>query len=352
MKTRKRQRTGIRWRAAVLAVSFAAAAAQADDKVVLKVAHFLPATANAQVRMIQPWCDKVARESNARIVCQIYPAMQLGGTPAQLFDQAKDGVADVVWTLQTYSAGRFDKSAVFELPWMISDTESGSKALWDFTHQYAMDEYRGVHPIFMHVHDGTLLHFTGKTPETLEDMKGLKIRAANRVNSQMLAAIGAAPVQMPLPAIPDAMAKGVVDGAAVPWEGVPAIKLDEIARYHMDVPRGKPRMANSIFVFGMNQARYDSLPPDLKKIIDDNSGLETSGWAGRVAFDDMAATFRQGAEANGNTFYYMPDIEYDRWVDATRVVDQEWVQSVDQKGANGAELLLLARNLIRQYSAR
>lgn len=353
MKKQKRHKTRNILRAAALAAGLAAAAAaQAAPEVVLKVHHFLPATANAQVRMIQPWCDKIARESNERMVCQIYPAMQLGGTPAQLFEQAKDGVADIIWTLQTYSAGRFTKSAVFELPWMVSHAESGSKALWDFVHKYAMDEYKGVRPIFMHVHEGTLLHFVDKQPKTLEDMKGLKIRAANRVNSQMLTAIGAAPVQMPLPAVPDALSKGVIDGSAVPWEGVPAIKLDEIARYHLDVPEGAPRMGNSIFVFGMNQTRYDSLPPDLKKIIDDNSGLETSGWAGRTAFDEMSATFMQKAKANGNTFYYMPEAEYRRWVEATSGVAKDWVRSVDEKGGKGAELLSVARNMVKQYSAR
>ena len=335
---------------ASLGVAWALAGAAQAQEVTLKVAHFLPGTSNAQVRMIQPWCDKIAKESANRMVCQIYPAMQLGGTPPQLFDQAKDGIADIVWTLQTYSAGRFTKSEVFELPWMYTKAEPGSKALWDYTQKYAMDEYKGVHPIFMHVHDGTLFHFTHKQPKTLEDMKGLKIRAANRINAQMLTAIGAVPVQMPLPAVPDAMAKGVVDGAAVPWEGVPAIKLDEIANYHLDVPAGAPRIAGSIFLFGMNQARYDKLPADLKKIIDDNSGLETSGWAGRVTFDDMRETFMKNAKARGNTFYYLPQAEYERWVKATSGVDDAWLESVKKKGGNGPELLQAARDLVQKYS--
>lgn len=332
--------------AAVLAISTGAQA----QEVVLKVAHFLPSTSNAQVRIIQPWCDKVAKESNNRMVCQIYPAMQLGGTPAQLFDQAKDGVADIVWTVPTYAAGRFTKSEVFELPWIATYAESGSKALWDYAHKFAMDEYKGVRPLFMHIHDGTLFHFVDKKPQTLEDIKGLKIRAATRMNSKMIEALGATPVQMPLPAVPDALAKGVVDGASVPWEGVPAIKLAEIAHYHLDVPLGSPRISNTIFLFGMNQAKYDSLPADLKKVIDDNSGLETSGWAGRVGFDEIVDEFKGLAKANGNTFYYMPEAEYKRWVAATSDVNKGWVKSVDDKGGKGAELLSVARNLVKQYS--
>src|SRR5690242_19327127 len=95
------------------------------QQVVLKVHHFLPSTSSAQIKLIQPWCDKINKESGDKLKCQIYPAMQLGGTPAQLFDQAKDGVADIIWTVPTYSAGRFTKSEVFELPWMASTARSG-----------------------------------------------------------------------------------------------------------------------------------------------------------------------------------------------------------------------------------
>ncbi|CAM3618111.1 TRAP transporter substrate-binding protein [Castellaniella denitrificans] len=333
------------------AAGLALAASAHGAEVVLRVAHFLPATSNAQLNMIQPWCDRIARESDQRMVCQIYPAMQLGGTPAQLFDQARDGVADIVWTLPTYSAGRFTKSAVYELPWLVPNAEAGSRALWAFTQKYALDEYKGVHPIFMHVHGGTLIHFVGKRPKTLADMKGLKIRSANRVNSQMLEAIGAVPVQMPLPAVPDSLAKGVVDGAAVPWEGVPAIKLDEISRYHLDVPKGKPRMGNSIFLFGMNQARYDSLPPDLRKVIDDNSGIEVSAWAGRTVFDEREAGFMKTSRENGSEFHMMDEAEYQRWVDATQGVRDLWIQAVDKKGGQGADLYAAARNLVKEFSA-
>src|SRR5512137_2598641 len=102
-----------------------AATAQAQQ-VVLKVHHFLPSTSNVHVNLIQVWCDKIAKESADKLKCQIYPAMTLGGTPAQLFDQARDGVADIVWTLPTYSAGRFSKSEVFELPFFTRSAKGSS----------------------------------------------------------------------------------------------------------------------------------------------------------------------------------------------------------------------------------
>ena len=83
---------------AVAAASLIAGPAKAEE-IVLKVAHFWPATALSQQKILEPWCAKIAAESNSRLKCQIFPAMQLGGTPAQLIQQAADGVADIVWTL-------------------------------------------------------------------------------------------------------------------------------------------------------------------------------------------------------------------------------------------------------------
>jgi len=99
------------------------------QEVTLKVHHFLPASSFAQTLFIQPWCDKIAKESNNKMKCQIYPSMQLGGSPPQLFEQARDGVADVVWTLPGYTAGRFPSVEVFEMPFMMQSPEATSKAM-------------------------------------------------------------------------------------------------------------------------------------------------------------------------------------------------------------------------------
>ncbi len=332
---------------AALAVASLGASAQ---QVVLKVHHFLPSTSSSQVKLIQPWCDKVNKESKDRIKCQIYPSMQLGGTPPQLMDQVRDGVADIVWSVPTYAAGRFSKSEVFELPFMAATAKSGSQALYTYIQKNALDEFKGIHIIFNHVHDGALLHFKEKQPTKLEDLKGLKIRAATRINSKMLAALGATPVQMPLPAVPESMSKGVIDGASVPWEGVPSIKLQEIARYALDTSAGLPRMANTIFAFAMNKAKYDSLPADLKAVIDANSGLAASAWAGETAFDDVVAPHQKQARDAGEKIVFLDKGEYDRWVKMTEQIDDEWVKDVTAKGGDGKKLIEEARALIKQYS--
>lgn len=333
----------------LVAAALGTAALPAAAQTVLKVHHFLPSTSNVQVNLIQPWCDKVAKESNGQLKCQIYPAMTLGGTPPQLFDQARDGVADIVWTLPTYAAGRFTKSEVFELPFITRSAKGSSQAYWQYVQKNALDEYKGVKPLWLHTNDGSSFHMANpKGVATLEDLKGLKIRAATRLNSKMLAALGATPVQMPLPSVPESISKGVIDGAMVPWEGVPTVKLHEIAKSHLDVPPGQPKFANSLFAFVMNQGKYNSLPPELKKVIDANSGPEVSAWAGEKGFDSVVAANHKLAGDRGNALLKLSDAEYARWVKASENVDEDWIKEVAAKGGDGKALLAEARALIQQ----
>jgi TRAP-type transport system periplasmic protein len=325
----------------------AAGAVNAQD-VILKIHHFLPPQSTIQTQFFNPWCEKIGKESGGKLKCQIYPAMQLGGTPPQLFDQARDGVADIVWTLPTYQAGRFLKSEVFELPFMAKNSETGSPAFWDYVQKNSLDEFKGTKLIAAHLHDGSLLHFSSKQVKTMDELKGLKIRAPSRIGTKFLAALGAAPVQMPVPQVTEAISKGVIDGTMVPWEIVPAIKLHEVAKYHLDNPPDRPRMSNSIFVVAMNQAKYDSLPPDLKKVIDSNSGLETSKLIGK-AFDATTEPGKKLAAAAGGVFDTLSPAEYDRWQKATEGVIKEWISDVAAKGGNGQALYDEARALIKKY---
>jgi TRAP-type C4-dicarboxylate transport system substrate-binding protein len=331
--------------ATVLAISAGSAWAQ---EVTLKVHHFLSPNATSQKLLLGPWCEKIARESGNRLKCQIYPAMQLGGTPPQLFDQAKDGVADIVWTVPTYQAGRFVKSEVFELPFMTKTAEGGSRAFWEYLQRYSLDEFKGTRILFAHVHDGAELHFASKQVKTLEDLKGLKVRAPTRIGTRMIAALGMTPIQMPAPQVPESIAKGVVDGASLPWEVVPALKVNEVTKSSTETGQNQRKMSNTIFVVAMNETKYNSLPADLKKVIDANSGAEASVWAGKV-WDSTIAPGRKSATDRGNTVNVLTPAEYARWVKATDSVAQDWVKDVSAKGNDGNKLLSAAKALLDQY---
>jgi TRAP-type C4-dicarboxylate transport system substrate-binding protein len=329
-----------------IAFSFGAGAALAQETVTLKVHHFLPPASTAHAKFIEPWCAKINKESNGKLKCQIYPSMQLGGTPPQLFDQAKDGVADIIWTLPGYQSGRFIVSEVFELPFMVTSTEQGSRALWNFATRHASAEFTGVRPILFHLHDGATIHTTKKPIRTLEDFRGLKMRAPSRQATRMIAAFGATPVPMPLPQTPEALSKGVIDGAMVPWEVAPSIKLEEIVKHHIEFDPSMPQLSNSVFIFAMNPAKYNSLSPELKKVIDANSGPEASAWVGKI-FAEAGRSGRKTAEKRKGTFYTVPAVELKRWEKAAQSVTVDWVKDVTAKGMNGKQLLEDARAALK-----
>lgn len=316
--------------------------------VTLKVEHFLQTSSNFHQFLLLPWCDKISKESGGKLKCQIYPSMQLGGTPQQLLDKARYGVADIVWAVPTYQAGRFPKSEVFELPFMVKTAEKGSQALWDYIQKNALDEFKDTKLLFTHLHDGSQLHFSKKSIKTLENLKGLKVRASNRYGSKTLDALGAIPVMMPAPAVPEAIAKGVVDGASIPWEVTTSLKLQEICKTTTETGPHQAKLSNAIFVFAMNPAKYNSLPSELKKVIDNNSGLAASKWAGKTV-DGWTAAARKIAVDRRNTISILTDAEYKRWVKATESVNDVWIKEVGTKGADGKALLNDAKFLLKKY---
>jgi len=155
-------------------------------------------------------------------------------------------------------------------------------------------------------------------------------------------------VQMPVPAVTEALSKGVIDGAMIPWEVAPAVKLQEVTKYHLDTAPGVPKTSNSIFVIAMNQAKYDSLPADLKAVIDANSGIELSKHIGKV-FDGTTEGGKKLARDAGGVFDTLSPAEYDRWVKATEPVAREWVGEINAKGANGQALLDDAKAMLKKY---
>jgi len=336
--------------AASLAFLVFATAAFAQD-VVLKVHHFWPPGAMPPSTILTPWCDKIAKDSGNRMKCQIYPAMQLGGTPQNLIDQAKDGVVDIAWTLPGYTAGRFPMMEVFELPFMSSNAEATSQAAWDYYTQFGNKEFPGVKALAINVHDNGYIHTNPRQVKTMADFKGLRMRAPTRQTNKMLAALGATPVAMPLPQLAEAISKGVVDGYLLPWEVIPSIKAHELTKFESETDPKSRALYTAVFILAMNQSKYDALPADLKKVIDANSGAALSKSMG-ATWDASAPPARKLAVDRGNTFYVIPAAELSTWEKATSGLADEWVKDVSAKGADGKLLLQTAKDLIRKYETR
>jgi len=342
--TTRRKLLGAFGVAAIAALS--ATSAMAQD-VTLKLHQFLPAQANVPKLILDVWADKVEADSNGRIKIDRYPSMQLGGKPPELIDQAIDGVADIVWTVVGYTPGRYPSTEVFELPFMMSDARAVSRAYWEMFETHMKDtEFKDVHILGTWVHGPGMIH-TSDPVETPDDLRGMKIRGGSRAVNALLTELGATPVGMPVPAVPEGLSKGVIDGTTIPWEVTSALKVPELVANHTEFT-GKA-LYTLTFVLAMNKARYDGLPADLQKIIDDNSGLEFSVFAGGTQADADGPA-REMALDLGNNVITLDAAQTAVWRERAQPIYDKWLADMTEKGIDGQALLDEASMLIEKYS--
>lgn len=319
-------------------------------EVTLKVHHFLPKQAPMHRDFLIPWKEAVEKESNGRIEVKLYPSMGLGGRAPDLIDQVTEGVVDIVWTLPGYTPGRFPAISAFELPFMVTNAEDTSQALQEFyeTTEVVQDEFKDIHPLMFWTHDRGVLH-TKKNPiKSLNDLQGLKIRAPSRRVADALSAYGAEPVFMPIPKMPAALKENSIDGTVIPWEVVPAFRIHELANNSTEFP-GERGIYTSVFLFAMNKDKYNSLPSDLQRVIDKNSGMSWSKSMGKL-WTDLEAPGRKMATTRGNNIFSMPKEEVEKFRTASYTVHAAWANEMKKKGLGGRSLLVSAYTLLNKYS--
>lgn len=327
--------------AVTLALPTQQAAAQ-EEAITLRVHHFMSTKGSLHSDFLMPFSERLKKASNGRIKVEIFPSMSLGGAPGGLYDQAVDGAVDIVLTLPGYTAGRFNHTEVFELPFMMKDTVAGAKAFWDMIDsELQAGEYSDVKILAGWVHSPGVLH--SKEPITrLEDMRGKEVRGPTRVITDYLAEVGATPSGMPLPKIPESLSKGVINGTLLPWEVTPSIRLAELVGHHTEFG-GERALYTATFILAMNRDMYDSMPADLRAILDAETGKAMSAWAAQVMVD--ADAFGR-SQAESNRIVRLGSSEVARWEAAAKPVYDRWIARATAKGFDGKAAIKQAQALI------
>jgi TRAP-type C4-dicarboxylate transport system substrate-binding protein len=324
----------------VAGVAIMASGAMAQE-VTLKLHQFLPAQANVPKLILDVWADKIEAASEGRIKVDRFPSMQLGGTPPELLDQAIDGVADVVWTVVGYTPGRFPTTEVFELPFMVEDARAASCAYWTMFEEHMEDtEFKGVKILGTWVHGPGMFH-TADPVETPVDLEGMKIRGGSRLVNQLLTLAGATPVGMPVPAVPEGLSKGVIDGTTIPWEVTAALKIPELVENHTEFEG--PALYNLTFVLAMNEGVFNGMSADLQTIVEDNSGMNFSVFAGGTQ-SDADGPAREIAVEMGNNIVTVSDTS--EWQALINPLYETWVADMKGKGLDGQALIDQAKGLM------
>ena len=334
--------------AGAMVAGLSAVSASAQE-VTLRCQHFLPPQGSVPAFFMAPWAEQIEKDSGGRIKVELYPGMQLGGKPPALYDQIRDGVIDCGWALPAYTPGRFPETEVFELPFMTSlNAEDASKAAWEFSEKYLVGKRLGdIHVVAVHVHGPGVVHKKGDPVTSTADFNGLKLRGPSRQANTLLETLGATPVGMPVPAFPEALSKGIVDGGVIPFEVVPGLKVHELAESHTKTS-GDRALYNTFFIWGMNKAKYDSLPDDLKAVIDANSGLETSGMAG-AAMDKGDDIAEKLISERGNTIVTLDDGVMAELRALGEKQTAAWIADAASKGLPAQEMVDDAMALVAKH---
>ncbi len=326
-----------------LGLSLAGAAAAQDYT--FRLHHLLGARAPAQTEMLEPWARQVEENSGGQVKIEIFPAMTLGGRPPELVQQARDGVVDLIWTVNGYTPGLFPRTEVMELPTVFkNDPRAANLALFDMFESDLKDDYKGLEVMFLHVHAGQAIHMVDKEVRMPADLVGTKLRTPSRTGAWVIEALGASAVAMPVPELPPSLQKKVVDGAMIPFEIIPALSIQDQTQYQIEL-FDEERLGTTTFQVSMNADRWAGLPDDIKKAFKDASGREWWGHVGDVwrGTDDFGLKVATDA---GNTHLTLNEEETQAFRDAMAPVVDRWIDDVSGGGIDGAALVEKARQLV------
>ncbi|WP_054034309.1 TRAP transporter substrate-binding protein [Desulfatitalea tepidiphila] len=294
-----------------------------------------------QVKVFEPWAKKISEMTGGRIEVKMFPAGALG-KPATLYELAEKGIADIAYTLHDYTPGRFPMTEVFALPYMTPSAEKTAAAMWN-TYEQSADfrkEYSQVKLLALFCHPGGDFHTTKRPIRSLDDLKGLKIRTASPFVTQALKIYGAIPIAMPITEAYSALERGVVDGTVAPWEGLGVFKLDDLTRFALEID-----FYTMTMMVVMNQRKYDALPADIRKAIDETTGLTMSLAAGK-AYDETDEPFKSRALEKGIQINTLSDEEMRRLKGLTQPLRKEWVEKGTAKNLDAQAVLQTALRLL------
>jgi TRAP-type transport system periplasmic protein len=316
----------------------------AAQEIRLKFSHFLPAAHNHHANVVVPWAEEVKRRTNGRVEITIFPGASLCPPPRQ-YECAKDGIADLSWGVTGWTPGRFPLTSVIELPFMHRTAAVGSQMLGDLWDRHLKKEYEDTHVLYLNVHPAGHIHTHSRQVRTLEDFKGMRIRTPTAVVGDLLDMLGATKVGMPATAIYEAMSQKVVDGFGMPFEALPPFRLHEVSRYHTEVG-----MYTTAFAVHMNKAKYNGLPADVKKVLDETTSTASGYWK-KVgeSWDRAEIAGRKAVVERKNEIYVLPREDRRKWRDAVKGLDDKWAADLEKRGLPGKALVKEARELSVKY---
>jgi TRAP-type C4-dicarboxylate transport system substrate-binding protein len=300
-----------------------------------------PPGGDFSAKFFHPWAERMTAASKGSLKIDARDGFAIANY-GNVFDRVMEDVVQIGWGMQGTIAGRFPLTEVATFPFEADNAEQASVALWRVYKGTALNaEYKDVKPLVLGTFPMNGVHYA-KKPVSLDNFKGLKVRAASKPQSDWIERLGGAPISMPAEDLYTALQRGIIDVTLQGWSAFGAIKLADVTSFHLDLAFG----TSTIMLF-MSQAKYDSLPPDARKAIDDNSGEAMSRAWGKFC-DDLARGLRDSVLAQPNQTEGKLTVEQAiSWREKVIPVTDQWTAS--HKG--GVELLTQYRAALADVKA-
>ncbi len=308
-----------------------------QKSITLTLHTFLSSNAPPTAQLLEPWARNVEKLSKGKLKIELYPSMSMGGKPNELYGQAKDGTADIVYTVAGYTPGVFPRSEIFELPTIMTNSSLNTATAAYENFDLIKDDFKKVKALLIALSGPMQLHTPTKKITKFEDLQGLKLRAPSRTGGWYIEELGAEPVGMPLPDVAQAFSKSAIDGAALPMEIFPAFKFQDLTKYTTEI-NGGGGFGGSVLLLLMNQEKYDSLPKELQEVIDASTGIPLIEKFSKLAADfeviGKDLQIKSGGEVNT-----LSAEETKKFDAAGERVVKRWVKEMQEKGINGQEIV-------------
>jgi len=308
----------------------------------LSYANFPPAPTFPCVQM-ERWADEVEKRTGGKVAIDTYPGGTLLGAK-NMMDGVIAGQADIGCLCMAYQPGRFIVTNATALPVGFPNATVASLALWDLYNKYKPEEFAKLKVLTMFTCAPANIY--AKVPvRNLDDLKGLELRASGGV-AQVLKALGATPVGMPQTETPEALQKGVVKGAASSLETLKDFKYAEMCRY-------VTIMNGPVYPFAvvMNQDKWNSLPKDVQKVMDDLA-VEQSEWTGKYMDDHVNTSVEWSKKTYNIEIINLSKKEMARWNKMLEPIPDKWIQDATAKGISAEQILRDIKKLNKKYSKK
>ena len=314
----------------------------AQEKVItLKVANWFP-VAHKQTPLLESWGKDLEKRTNGRVKVNYYPAGTLVPAP-QSYDAVTKGISDVGNHVLGYTVGRFPLTEVLDLPLGYPNNTVPTKLANAFYDKFKPKEFNDVKVLWFHAQAPGIVHTKTKPITKLEDLKGMKMRTYGS-NAKLMSLLGGTPVAMPMTDVYDALSRGVAEGLMCAYEATEGFRFGDQLKYSTE---NYATSYSAVFAIVMNKDKWNSLPPDIQKIIDTMSKEYIEKYA--AMWDDIEISGKAYLVKRGNKINTLSKEEEAKWVEKAQPIFDDYVKKMKEKGLPGDEALKFARDYLKPY---